>query len=253
MVMNKKLLLRILAGLMAFSLIGVLFYILFSFTGNPVTSWVAERAMNRYIAEKYAHLDDLQVHDVNYNFKDGSYSVFVESKTSPDTKFFVYYRKGEPIQDDYDFFVTDKQNTIFRLEREYSRLAEEILAKELGNPDYEIHVMYTDEIYTTGKQYLKLDMEFDRTLPVPARVIISGDLSEPSLEEVADLLTTVYHVFQKHDYHFIEYSFYYDGEGPVISVTGVTPEHIASGALLALLEEAKEGDATGSIHVHFAN
>lgn len=169
-----------------------------------------------------------------------------KSKTSIDTKFPIYYRKGE-IRDDYESYVLGKFNTWQRLSDEYSVIAKDIIAKELGYEDNTTIVIYKKDELTND--VLELDMKFDRSLPLDSEVLIRVDLRDRTLEGIAKILTDAYKAFVDNDCNFSEYSLSSEVDSTYVSVHGVTPNDIESGELISILEEAKNNSDVEGISV----
>ena len=107
----KSKVLKIFAAAVAIALICGILIVTNAFVGNPISAKMAERAIKNYVNEKYSLLD-LELEKPVYNFKDVSYMVRAESKTSTDTKFSISYRNGEVYYDSYEFDVLDMHNTL---------------------------------------------------------------------------------------------------------------------------------------------
>ncbi|MBM4764568.1 hypothetical protein [Bacillus sp. B15-48] len=245
---RKKLLLKIIAGSLAIALIGGILFITNSFVGNPISASFANKTIKQYVEQNYSSLD-LELQKASYNFKDGSYAARAESKTSIDTKFYIYYRDGEILRDDYETYVIGKFNTLQRLSDEYSVLAKNIVARELGFENNTTMVLYDKDEYENSNGVLELDMKFSRTLPMKAEVTIRLDLSDSSLEGIAKVLTDAHKAFINNDCIFNKYDLYAENDGMLIMVNGVTPADIESGELISRLEEAKNNDSVGGISV----
>ncbi|MBD8068768.1 hypothetical protein [Bacillus sp. PS06] len=235
---KKRRPLKILAGTIAILLIAGLLFITNAFVGNPVSAALANKAIKQYVEMNYSHLD-LDIPKSSYNFKDGTYSSRVKSKSSMDTKFSIYYRSGKVQWDDYDGYVLNKFNTLERLSSEYSVIAKNIIATELGFENNRTMVIYDHE---DNLNVLELDMKFDKALPIASEVVLRLDLKEPSLEMVEKILIDAHQAFLTNDCHFNQYSLYTDDDELSVMVNGVTPSHIESGELLTLLEKARNSD-----------
>lgn len=114
--MKKK---RIIAGILAFTLIGFILFIANAFIGNPISKMLANRAAEKYVEQNYGDLD-LELEKATYNFKDGNYTVYAESKKSIDTHFYLNFSgTGQFMYDDYETSVLSKFNTWERIDKEY--------------------------------------------------------------------------------------------------------------------------------------
>lgn len=95
---------------------GFIFSIINSLYGNPVSSAIATSKIRDYIEVTYPGMD-LEITKAGYNFKVEEYVSHVQSSTSQDTRFSVYYAKGE-ITDEYEYRVIKRTTTHDRLQRE---------------------------------------------------------------------------------------------------------------------------------------
>jgi hypothetical protein len=210
---------------------------LFVTGGFGIILMMVHQEMKQYVAEKYSFLD-LKIEVPKYNFLDGDYWAIAKSKTSMDTKFSIAYRDGKVQYDDYEHFVLGKMNTIDRLSAEYTTLAKEIVANELGYKDNHTLVLYDKEAYEKENgsidDLIKLDMKFDRKLPIHADVILNVNLNNQSLAGAAKVLTDAHQAFKKNGCHFSRYTL----SSELIMINFVTPADIESGNLLSLLEQA---------------
>ena len=81
-----------------------------------------------YIAEQYPG-NDFEITDLYHNFKDNSFDVKVQSRSSADTHFTVKFADDtlEVDYDSYDFDVTNRGNTAARIEDDYHARASAVL------------------------------------------------------------------------------------------------------------------------------
>lgn len=245
---NKKSKLKIIIGVTSTALIAAILFIVNSFVGNPISQIIANEAIEQYVEQNYSFLD-LEIDKSYYNFKDGSYVAMARSKTSIDTKFAIYYRNGKVQRDDYETYVLGMFNTIQRFSDEYSIIAKDIIAKELGYKNNTTMVMFNKDEYENANDILKLDMAFDKELPINSEVTIRLDLGETSLEKIAKVLTDAHNAFVKNNCNFNRYSLYTENDKMVVMVNGVTPDDIESDRLTSILEDAKNNDGNSTISV----
>ena len=231
--------LKILAGVTAILLISGILFITNAFVGNPLSSMMANKAIEEYVGRNYAFLD-LELDGANYDFKTGGYRVYAKSKTSVDTRFSIYYYNGEVKRDDYQIYVVEKFNTINRLISEYSLIAKNIIADELGYESNTTFVIQGKDSSESYAEILELDMKFDKAVQIDPEVTIQIKSEDFSLEYVATVLTQAHEAFRANDCIFKKYGFYAYGKETNIMVIGVTPEDIESGKLLSLLKTAEE-------------
>lgn len=244
---TKKRTLKILAGVVAIALIIGILFITNSFVGNPISKMIANKAIKKYVDQNYSSFD-LEIEKTSYNFKDGSYMARAKSKRSIDTKFNAYYYKGK-VRDNYQSYVLGMLSTFQRFLDEYSIIAKDIVAKELGYENNDTIVIFSKDVYVNASDIFERDMEFDRTLPIDAEVSIRLNLRDYSLEDIANILTDAHKEFVDNDCNFIKYGFYAKNDGMYIMINGVTPADIESGELTSLLEKAKNNDSMGEISV----
>jgi hypothetical protein len=244
----KMLTLKILSGVVAISLIVGILFITNAFVGNPISAMLANKAIEKYVSENYSSMD-LKIEKARYNFKDVSYVAMAKSKSSIDTKFAIYYRDGKVQRDDYASYVSGMFNTLQRLSDEYSIIAKDIVAKELGYKNNTTMVMFNKDEYKNTNDILKLDMKFDKELPMDAEVTIRLDLKDNSLESIANTLTDAHKAFLDNNCNFNKYGLYAENDGMLVMVNQVTPADIESGELESLLEDAKNNNSAGGISV----
>lgn len=252
---NKKPL-KILAGIIAITLIGAMLFVTNAFVGNPISAMKAQKDIEQYVIKNYSHLD-LEVGKATYDFKNAGYMAKAMSKTSIDTKFAVYQYKGKVQRDDYKDYVLGMFNTLDRLSNEYSTLATNVISKELGYEDINITVMYDKDNYGKFTDDLELDIKFDKALPLNPEVNMQLTLNDQSIEEVANILVNTHNVFIDNGFIFVKYGLSAYAEKENIMIIGVTPLQIEGGDLVNLLKKAdlsedniiigKDGDKEPSI------
>lgn len=111
--------------------LGLVFYFFDSFTGNPVSAFSASRKIRDYAAVTYSTLD-LELSKVKFNFKNGAYGCYAQSKKSEDTKFYIRYSHGR-VSDDYEYEVANHFTTYRRLSRDFNDKVTNILEKEYSH------------------------------------------------------------------------------------------------------------------------
>lgn len=235
---RKRLFLKVLAGVIALTLIGGILFVSNAFVGNPVSAMIANKAIKQYADQHYPALD-LELDKAQYNFKDSSYVAKAQSKTSVDTKFSIYYHNGEVGWDEYNDYVLGMFNTLDRFTMEYSSIVQNIIAEELGYENNKTMVNYYKDKYIDTHGIVELDMKFDRTLPLDAEVSIQLNLTDSSSENIAKVFTDAHQAFVDHNCHFSKYDLFAENEGILVTISGVTPVHIESGGLANLIEEAR--------------
>ncbi len=108
--------------------LGLVFYFVNSFTGNPVSAFSASRKIRDYAAVTYSTLD-LELSKVKFNFKTSAYGCYAQSKKSEDTRFYIRYGHGR-VSDDYEYEVANHFTTYRRLCRDFNDMVTNIIEKE---------------------------------------------------------------------------------------------------------------------------
>jgi hypothetical protein len=237
---NKKgLTFKIIAGIIALTLIGFILLITNATVGNPISKKKANDAIKQYVDKNYPSMD-LEIEDAYYEFTGTEYIGMAKSKTSIDTKFGVYYKNGKVNYDDYESRVVSLFNTRLRIEDEYSAIVKNIISKELG---YDKNTTMVDSKSDKGEESmfpLTLDMKFDKELFLTSNVSIRLDSKENTMEAMAKILTDAHGAFVKSNCIFDNYSLSVQNSSTKnIYISGVTPNDIESGNLRSLLEKAK--------------
>lgn len=171
-----KKLVKILAGITAFVLIGGILWFANSLLGNPISKALANNTAKKYVAENYSDMK-LDISEVSYSFKDGGYYADIKSPTSKDTYFTISISPlGKIGYDSYEDNVAKKINTYRRLDESYSAKIKDVFE----NKDFtyksdiafgelkEMPSEYLDREYTDfGPSYgvdlseLELDKNYD--------------------------------------------------------------------------------------------
>lgn len=101
------------------------------FFGNPVSRLLASRALDKYVAQTYSHLD-LRIERFGFDFKSGGYFAYMCSETSMDTAFYIDMDMlGHVTYDSFDTWVTGKMNTEQRVEEQYRQMVKDVLDSSL--------------------------------------------------------------------------------------------------------------------------
>jgi len=147
--------LKIVALILALSLILGLGWFANAFLGNPISKMLAQNALEDYLTENYSDLD-LNIERFGYSFKSGDYFANVQSKSSMDTNFYIYIDMLGNIQrDSYESLVLGKHNTYTRLWDEYKNLTETIF--DSPNFPYVSDIAYGQLIFVENLDMLEYD------------------------------------------------------------------------------------------------
>lgn len=161
-----------------------------SFTGNPVSKFLARRAAKRYVHENYNALG-LVVESVYYNFKFGEYGVRVQSQISEDTAFSIRFDSFGTVEgDNYATEVANNFTTWRRLSERLRIQATEMIRNRLDYDFSFTSIRFVEENSAdAGRSKLQRDMALDihsPPLPLEADVVIyTDDLSYDKIAEVA--------------------------------------------------------------------
>ncbi|MBP1760914.1 MAG: hypothetical protein H6Q64_456, partial [Firmicutes bacterium] len=109
-------------------ILGFVFCLVNSFTGNPVSAFVASRKIQNYAAVHYPG-SDLVLSDVKYNFKNNAYGCHAQSPKSEDTNFYIQYSHGR-VSDDYKYEVANHFTTYRRLSKDFNDMVKNIIEKD---------------------------------------------------------------------------------------------------------------------------
>lgn len=99
-----------------------------SFTGNPVSAFIAYGKIKDYAEANYSAMD-LELSEVKYNFKNSAYGCHVQSRKSEDTNFYIGYSHGR-VSDDYEYEVANRFTTYRRLSKDFNDMVTDIIEKE---------------------------------------------------------------------------------------------------------------------------
>ncbi len=199
--------------------------------GNPVSKYIASKALDEYMSEQYKGTDYV-VERVYYSFKINSYEGHIVSPSSIDTHFNVRISKsGEIEYDGYEDYVLDHFNTFERIDLEYRDLTDTVFKAENfpleSHIDYgrimekhgvvydssvdqvieknsEVDSIYDEGVYGIERHTLELDKVYDiRELGKKHGELVFYCYAEnPSYEIVAERLLLLKELFDKADVPF---------------------------------------------------
>lgn len=135
--------LRIIAAVIAFAMIGALLLFANSLLGNPVSYLIVKNNAQKYLAEKY---DGYVPEGIDYSFKFGDYLAHASIPGSEDSHFVVYYgMDGSFRGDDYESNITNRGNVRRRLDMSYRELVDSVL-DSAANP-YSMRIDFGELIF----------------------------------------------------------------------------------------------------------
>ncbi|NLY61390.1 MAG: hypothetical protein GX054_07805 [Clostridiales bacterium] len=212
---------KIMAGITAIILIGILLFVANGMVGNPVSKTLAKQSASKYIQKNYPNLD-LKVERVNYSFKTGSYYALIKSQTSIDTHFNLdISMTGKILYDSYESHVISGWNTWQRIDLEYRTMVDKVL----NAPDfpYDSHIDFgsieikeTDiEIGPIRPAYglvledLELDKKYDvkELAKTAGHITIYIESEEVTIKKASEILMELKEIFDKEDVPFYAIDF----------------------------------------------
>ena len=137
----------VLITLVTLALLCVGFAVLYAlcFFGNPISKFIATKAVKSYLSENYSDTDYV-LEGVYYDFKNGDYFARVTSPKSPDSEFTVTAKpNGKRVYDDYAYRVEGRRNTADRIYATYNAAADKLT--ESSDFPYYVHILYAEMIY----------------------------------------------------------------------------------------------------------
>lgn len=124
----KKCIWRIAAAVPILVFLGFIGITVNSFTGNPVSAYIASCKIKEYAAVVYPSLD-LELSKVSYNFKNSAYGCNAASKKSEDTTFYIGYSHGK-VFDEYEYEVANHFTTYRRLSKDFDDIVTNVIENE---------------------------------------------------------------------------------------------------------------------------
>jgi hypothetical protein len=216
-----KKIIKIIAGITAIILIGILLFVANGMVGNPVSKTLAKQSASKYIQKNYPNLD-LKIEKVNYSFKTGSYYALVKSQTSIDTHFGLdISMTGKILYDSYESHVLSGWNTWQRIDSEYRTMVDKVLT----SPDfpYDSHIDFGSieikeadreigpirPVYGLVLEDLELDKDYDvkELAKTAGHITIYIESEEVTIKKASEILMNLKEIFDKADIPFYAISF----------------------------------------------
>lgn len=167
--------LRIIAAVIAFAMIGVLLLFANSLLGNPVSYLIVKNNAQKYLAEKY---DGYVLEGIDYSFKFGDYLAHASIPGSGDSHFAVYYgMDGSFRGDNYESNIINRGNVRRRLDMSYRELVDSVL-DSAANP-YSMRIGFGELIFEGDEDTTK-EEGHGFFLPL-------GELEQDGLYNIAEL------------------------------------------------------------------
>lgn len=218
----KKKIWKIIALIVAVTLIVVVCWFANALCGNPISKLLAEKAADEYLEVNFEETD-YYIEHVGFSFKDTNYYAHVRSETSIDTQFTLYIDMMGRVYFDTYGSVTGGHVTARRVQQEYRDLADQIFeSPDFPYPDgicYGTLEIYPQEAfddpnliipnYTLNTEDLILDKVYDpRELGAQAgHLIVYVDADTVSIEEAARIMLFIRSEFDEANIPFVAMDF----------------------------------------------
>lgn len=175
---------KMLAGLVAILLIGLILFMTNAFVGNPISKALAHHSVEKYIAATYPG-QGYEIEKIGYNFKLGNYMAHIVKPGSLDRHFTVEVSILGQIGYDRHDHVTKGWNTFERINGDYRQMVDRVL----DGPEYpltgdikfgQIREINEVEVGFEGEEAYGLDMgtlEVDQTYDIKAIGKVAGRLT----------------------------------------------------------------------------
>lgn len=214
-----KKIVKIVSGIIAFALMGILLWTANGFVGNPISKSLANKSAKKFIHENYQELN-LDVEDAEYSFKDGKYLVDVSSPTSIDTYFTVIVLpNGQVFNTTYENQFLSKFNTWHRVNEEYRVMVDKVLQQDDFPYESEIDFgeipIINPEDETFGPKFgvVLEDLEIDEKYNLMALASDVGHIvfytsdDEVSAKRAAEILIDLKKIFDANEVPFYAIDF----------------------------------------------
>ena len=173
----KKKVLKIIALVVAITLIVGVCVFANALVGNPISKWVATNTAEKHLEDKYGE-KDFEIERVTFSFKDGYYHAFIQSPSSIDSSFTIDVDMwGNLKYDHYEDRVLTGWNTADRIGRDYREKVDAILDSQTF--PYDEHIGYGDIAF--------IEREFLNTPDVPEYAIVTEELTIDAFYDVNEL------------------------------------------------------------------
>lgn len=241
--MKKNIWLRILAAAVAIGLLAILLLMTLSFTGDPISAALADKAAQAFIQESDLRSMSFQLSHATYNFKFGEYTVQAKSDQNADLHFEIVCENGKVRYDTYEQSVLKNGNVIARITNEYSVLLQVQLEQAgLGRNGVHVQILEPED-----SDIWVLGMPFDQNLAVKKTLQLYPDLEELTLEAAADYLQKVEALLSKKEHRFQSISLFQadekndeTGTARTVMLSDIPVEEISKPGFLAYLRQIEE-------------
>ncbi len=194
---------KIIAAIMAFTLIIGLVLFVNAWVGNPISKAIAAKSAKEYVAKEYNEIN-LVVEKSVYNFKFGSYMVFFRSHDSYDTAFSVYVDSlGKVVRDDYEYEVANNFTTWRRLDSELREIGDKIMREHLTY-DIENAIFTTEDI--KNEDLVKILTKDIHNPPFGIEASVRIKNTDVSYEKMAEVMQEMATLCKEENIPIVSYS-----------------------------------------------
>ncbi len=213
------------------------------FFGSPWDASGAEKQITAYLQQQYPG-QSWEVEKPRYDLSTHGYRAQIRDPLQEDVFFTVLVRKGQVLSDSYEADVTEKGNTVRRLEQEYTALVQE----RLEQVELPAQVTASVRIDSASAAQVQLGMPFSRENGLSYSLMLEGTGS-PTVDTVAALLGVVYTEMEAAQYSFSSYGVQLEEDGGMIAVAQVSSAQIKGGNLARILQLAQQGEEDSEIYI----
>lgn len=214
------------------------------FFGSPWAASAAQKDIQAYVQLSYPGRE-LEIEKARYDLSTRGYQALVRDPARQDAFFTVSVKDGQVFEDSYEADVSQKGNTIRRLEEAYTQLVQKRL-EELELPAPLTPAVRLDE---SSAELVQLGMDFSQKGPLHYHLMLEGIQFPPTLDTAAQLLGQVYAQMETAEYDFASYGVQLEKDGSAIAVAQVLPSQIKGGNLARILQLALEGDGENGVYI----
>ena len=216
--------------------------------GTPWEASDAAEIAQSYIETNYKRLN-LQLDEPQYHLASRGYLVRAAHPTQKDVQFTIHIKNGAVLSDSYDTDVTQKQNTVRRLENACSTLAQQFIDE--AETDLVITARaYLDTIQTGA---IALNMRFDPAGELAYHLMLTADCETVDLPTLCTLLQQTHLAMEAAGLPFTGYGAQIKSETESLTTAQVTAAQIVSGNLENILQLAldEHEDADPNLYIHY--
>lgn len=202
--------LKILALIVALALIVGIGIFANGLVGNPISKAIVTMKCRQYLAQQYADTDFV-VENISFSFKDTHYYAHIQSPSSIDSRFTLYFDlMGKLVHDSYELNVLQGWNTADRLDKEYRMLTDAVL----DSPNFPLtcNIAYGSLFFWQDKPD-NYDLELDKQYDIRAlgaemgHLVVYAESDEVTIEKAAECIMTIKEQMEQNNIPFYSLDF----------------------------------------------